>query len=139
MTDAIRKLWKEDGRYALEAFQFLFDSLDQAVQLAGLDKEEGAARHVSGQELLAGMRAHALELFGPMAAQVWRSWGVKETLDWGNIVFLLVEAKLLNRQETDTIDDFRDGFDLEETFVDGYEPRLPADLDLRPVEDDDQG
>ena len=125
MSHDLRKLWKEDGRYALEAFQFLFDSLDQAVRLAGRDLQEGAARHVTGQELLAGMRAHATNLFGPLAASVWRSWGIKETLDWGHIVFLLVEAELLNRQESDTIDDFKDGFDFDEAFVDGYVLNVP--------------
>ncbi len=73
------------------------------------------------------MRAHALELFGPLAAHVWRSWGVNETLDWGRIVFLLVDAGLLNRQESDSVDDFKDGFDLEEAFVRHYRPRVPDD------------
>jgi uncharacterized repeat protein (TIGR04138 family) len=70
------------------------------------------------------MREHALRTFGPLAAEVWRSWGVRETLDWGRIVFLLVEAGLLNRQETDTIEDFREGFDFEEVFVRRYTPSL---------------
>lgn len=82
---------------------------------------------MTGGEVLEGMRAHALELFGPLAAQVWRSWGVRETLDWGRIVFLLVDAGLLKRQETDTIEDFKDGFDLDEAFVRHYQPRLADD------------
>ncbi|MCP3916399.1 MAG: hypothetical protein GY711_12650 [bacterium] len=135
--DPVRSIWKKDGRYKLEAYQFLFDSLDQAVRLAGRDKAEGNERHVTGQELLAGMREHALNLFGPLAAQVWRSWGVHETLDWGKIVFLLVEAKLLNRQEEDTIEDFRDGFDFDTAFVDGYRPVLPPELGARPQPDDE--
>ncbi len=135
--DPVRKIWKKDGRYKLEAYQFLFDSLDQAVRLAGRENAEGNERHVTGQELLAGMREHALRLFGPLAAQVWRSWGVHETLDWGNIVFLLVEAKMLNRQEDDTIEDFRDGFDFDEAFVDSYRPVLPPEFGARPQADDD--
>lgn len=134
MTDPLREVWKKDGRYALEAFQFLFDSLDQAVLLTGREKHEGPARHVTGQELLEGMRLHALALFGPLAAQVWRSWGVASTMDWGRIVFLLVEAKLLNRQESDSIQDFRDCFDLDETFVESYRPKLPEELGTSPAE-----
>lgn len=71
------------------------------------------------------MRAYATQLFGPLAAAVWRSWGVRETIDWGRIVFLLVEEGMLNRQETDSIEDFRAGFDFEEVFVRQYRVPLP--------------
>lgn len=128
MSDPLRKLALKDGRYAPEAFQFLYESLDHAVRLAGRETAEGVDRHVTGQELLAGMRAHALELFGPLAGHVWRAWGVRETLDWGRIVFLLVEEGLLNRQETDSLDDFRDGFDFEAAFQRGYRPEIAPDL-----------
>jgi uncharacterized repeat protein (TIGR04138 family) len=97
------------------------------VQLAGRGDREGTDRHVSGQELLLGLRAHAREVFGPLAAPVWRSWGVQEAMDWGHIVFLLVDAGLLNRQESDTIDDFRQGFDFDAYFVGEYVPSLPQD------------
>ena len=50
----------------------------------------------------------------------------KPTIDWGRIVFLLVDAGLLNRQESDTIDDFRDGYDFQEAFVRDYQPGLEA-------------
>ena len=123
----MRDLALRDGRYSPEAFRFLFESLQVAVKIAGREEAKGAERHVTGQEVLAGMREHAGTLFGPLAAQVWRSWGVHDTLDWGRIVFLLVEAGLLNRQETDTIEDFRSGFNFEEAFVRGYRPRLPED------------
>jgi len=106
----------------------LFESLSVAVKLAGRDGAEGTARHVTGQEVLAGLRAHAIELFGPLARAVWSSWGVRETLDWGQIVFLLVDNKLLSRQESDTIEDFRGGFDFEQELVRDY--RVPVGEDL---------
>lgn len=133
--DPVRKVWKADGRYRHEAYQFLFDALDKSVRLAGKEDALGAERHVTGQELLAGMRQHAIDLFGPLAAQVWRTWGIHSTLDWGRIVFALVEAKLLNRQETDTIEDFADGYDFDEAFVNHYRPELPRELGVRPARD----
>jgi len=133
--DPVRKVWKADGRYRLEAYQFLFDALDKSVRLAGKVEAQGPERHISGQELLAGMRQHASDLFGPLAAQVWRTWGIKSTLDWGRIVFALVEAKLLNRQDTDTIDDFANGYDFDEAFVNHYRPELPRELGVRPARD----
>ena len=128
MSDPLRKLALKDGRYAPEAFTFLYESLDHAVKLAGREQAEGADRHVSGQELLAGMRAYASELFGPLAGEVWRRWGVKETLDWGRIVFLLVDAGLLNRQAEDKIEDFKDGFEFDDVFVKKYKPKLPPEM-----------
>ena len=132
MTDPLRQLARESGRYTPDAFQFVFESLEHAVRLARREDAEGTERHVTGQELLAGMREHASRLFGPLAAQVWRSWGVRETLDWGRIVFLLVEAGLLNRQESDTLEDFRAGFDFDEAFVKNYRPSMPPELHARP-------
>jgi len=132
MNDPLRKLALSDGRYTPEAYAFLFESLDHAVKLAGREAAEGTDRHVSGQELLAGLRQYAGELFGPLAAEVWRRWGVRESLDWGRIVFLLVEAGMLNRQENDTIEDFRSDLDYDAAFVAGYRPRLPPELFPRP-------
>ena len=115
----------KDGRYSPEAFRFLFEALPAAVRLAGKENATGAEKHVTGQEVLQGMRAHAAQLFGPLAAAVWRSWGVRETLDWGRIVFLLVDNGLLNRQDSDTIQDFEGGFDFDEVFVRQYQIPLP--------------
>ena len=71
------------------------------------------------------MRACATALFGPLAGRVWRAWGVRDTLDWGQIVFLLVENGMLNRQDSDSVEDFRAGFDFDEVFVRQYRVSLP--------------
>ena len=136
MTDPLRQLAMSDQHYALEAYQFLFEALDHAVNRAGRQGTDGQARHVSGQELLEAMREHGAQLFGPLAAQVWRAWGIHETLDWGKVVFRLVDARLLNRRDEDSIDDFRDGFDLDEAFVNRYRPVLPEEIRVTPVEDE---
>lgn len=133
MSDQLRKIASEDGRYSPEAYQFVFESLEPSVRLAGRENSEGQERHVCGQELLAGMRAHAADTFGPLAGHVWRSWGLKGTVDWGEIVFVLVNAGMLNRQESDSIEDFRDGFDFDEAFVEGYELKLPPEIPARPI------
>jgi uncharacterized repeat protein (TIGR04138 family) len=126
--DTIRQIATQDGRYDFQAFQFLYEALEVSVKSAGRDGEQGAARHVSGQELLQGIREYGLKLFGPLAARVFRSWGVEDTLDWGNMVFLLVENNLLNRQDEDTLDDFKEGYDFEHAFVDGYEVELSPEV-----------
>ena len=123
MEDAVRKM-AADGRYSPEAFRFLFESLEHALVISGKVKAEGTERHITGQELLIGMREYARHIFGPLAAQTWKSWGIEGSLDWGRIVFMLVDAGMLNRQETDTLEDFDQPFDYEKFFVDEYRPDL---------------
>ena len=130
--DPLRAVAKNDGRYRLQAYQFLFESLETAVQITGKDQGESDEKHVTGKQLLDGMRVHATRLFGPLAAQVWRSWGVQSTYDWGQIVFNLVEHEMLRRQDTDTIEDFRGGYDFDEAFVHSYAPTLPTELEAVP-------
>ncbi|HTF88294.1 MAG: Minf_1886 family protein [Planctomycetota bacterium] len=125
MNDALRKLALQDGRYSPEAFRFLYESLEHALRLTGREHAEGTDRHVTGREVLDGMRACATQQFGPLAAHVWRSWGVKESLDWGRIVFLLVEHKMLKRQDGDKLEDFAEGFDFDEVFERSYRPQVP--------------
>jgi len=125
MNEPLRKLALQDGRYSPEAFRFLYESLEHALRLSGRSEAEGADRHVSGREVLAGMRACALQQFGPLSAHVWRSWGIRESLDWGRIVFLLVEQGLLKRQDGDTIEDFAENFDFDQVFEREYRPQVP--------------
>jgi uncharacterized repeat protein (TIGR04138 family) len=119
----------KDGRYSPEAFRFLFEALPVAVKLAGRADAVDQERHVTGQEVLAGLREHALALFGPLSKAVWRSWGIRATLDWGHVVFLLVENGHLRRQESDTLEDFRHGFDFEAELVRAYRVPLGAELE----------
>lgn len=134
MTDTkerLRQIARADGRYSPEAFYFLFEALEIAVKLAGKDGLQGPARHVTGREVLDGMREHALTAFGPLAAYVWRAWGVRETFDWGQVVFLLVDHGLLKRQDSDSIEEFRGVYDFDDAFVGAYEQRLRDALAAR--------
>ena len=89
----------------------------------------------SRRELLEGLKAYGLDLFGPLGAHVWRSWGIRSTLDWGKIVFLLVDSELLSRQDSDSIDDFRDAFEIDQVF-EAYRPKLPPELGPHPASDE---
>lgn len=118
---ALRAIARAEGRYTLDAYLFLYQSLERAQQLVG-DK-----RHVSGQELLEGFRLLAGELFGPLALTVLNAWGLRETRDVGAMVFDLVEHELMGKTEDDCIEDFEDVFE----FADAFAPeKLLADLDL---------
>jgi len=55
-------------------------------------------------------------MFGPLAPTVFRSWRVRRTEDFGEIVFNLVERGLLGKTEKDAREDFAGGFDFDQAF-----------------------
>ena len=106
----IETLCRKDKRYKSEAYLFLLGALHfTTTQL----KEP---RHVSGKELLDGIRLYGLEQFGPLAVQVFEHWGVTTTEDFGHLVFNLVSAKLLGKTEEDTLEDFKEIYDFDSAF-----------------------
>jgi uncharacterized repeat protein (TIGR04138 family) len=82
-------------------------------------------RHISGRELVEGVRELALERFGPMARTVLEHWGIHETGDVGDVVFALVDAGILIKQEEDTRADFERVFEFDDAFRSPY-PRGPG-------------
>lgn len=107
----------EDGRYAPEAFAFLHDGLNRAVQEIYTDQAGGEGQHhVSGQQLSHSLRALAIERWGLMAKAVLNKWNVRATLDFGNMVYLLIENNYMRKADGDSLDDFRDVYDFEKAF-----------------------
>jgi len=120
--EALEKILADDSRYPRDAYLFLREALDYTQKLVG--KENGGkVRHVTGQELLEGIRKFALEQFGPMALTVLEEWGVRTCRDFGELVFNMVESGLLAKTETDSRTDFEGGYDFFEAF---RKPFLPA-------------
>lgn len=116
MTDQrIRKIVEEDPRYDSAAYRFVLEALTYTQQSVS----EGD-RHVSGEELLQGIKELGLKTFGPLAGMVFSAWGIEDTRDFGNIVFNLVEKGYMGEQEEDSIEDFQDGFDLDTVFWEEY-------------------
>jgi len=117
---------QKDTRYQRDAYLFVREALDHTqklVQKAGReDKKQHVRQHVSGQELLEGIRACALEQYGPMALTLLREWGVQRCEDFGEIVFNLVESHLLGKTENDTREDFKGGYDFDEAFRKPFQP-----------------
>ena len=77
-------------------------------------------RHITGPELAHACRELALQRFGVMARLVLDHWGVRETIDIGDIVFTLVEMGLLISQPQDTRDDFFGVFEFATAFEQEY-------------------
>ncbi len=127
-NDALDQLIAKDPRYHRDAYLFLREGLDYAQkQISKANK--GEIGHITGQELLGGLRDYGLAQFGPMTATVLNEWGVHRCEDFGEIVFNLVEHGLLSKTENDTREDFKGGYDFEDAFRKPFLPskqKLPA-------------
>ena len=51
-----------------------------------------------------------------MAKAVLEYWGITSTLDFGEIVYLLIEEGIMSKTKHDKIEDFTDVFDFDEEF-----------------------
>ncbi len=98
------------GLFREQAYAFVLEGLELAT------RGQAAPRHVSGGDLLEAIKTLARDRFGVMATDVFESWGVRSTLDFGRIVFQLVEDGLLRKQDEDTLTDFVDRFDFRQVF-----------------------
>jgi uncharacterized repeat protein (TIGR04138 family) len=119
--NALDEILKRDSRYDRDAYFFVRDGLDHTLKLRK-KSAQGAERHVSGQELLEGIRSYALQQFGPLTRTVLEHWGVKRCEDFGEIVFNMVEKGVLSKTDNDTRDDFKGGYDFEEAFEKPFRP-----------------
>lgn len=110
ILNKIQKLIDCNYGYKFEAYSFVLAALHYTMMsLPNL-------RHISGQEFCDGLRRYAIDQFGPLARTVLEYWGVHGTVDFGKIVFALVEVGLMRKTEEDTLDDFRDVYDFENAF-----------------------
>ena len=132
--EALEKILAGDSRFAREAYLFVREALDFTQKMI-LKESRGQLRHVSGQELLEGIRQYALQQFGPMVVTVFEEWGVKSCRDFGDIVFNMVEANLLAKTEKDTRDDFQNGYDFTDAFRKPFWPESKLKAETKPVAD----
>ena len=112
--DKIEKVMEANDQYKFEAYSFVLAALHHTV--SKLPK----ARHITGRELLEGIREYALEQFGALARTVLNYWGIFKTQDFGKIVFALVEVGVLRKQPEDKLEDFANVYDFKQAFDKSY-------------------
>ena len=119
--DPIAALVAADDRYHRDAYAFLKEALEYTQRT--LKRPVGEkTRHITGQELLEGIREYALKEYGPMALTVLSEWGIRRSEDFGEIVFNMVEHGILSKTENDSRKDFQDGYDFEKAFRTPFKP-----------------
>lgn len=125
LTAELENLVAEDPRYKVEAYLFVMSALEYT--LAKMRR----AGHLTGRELLEGLRDYARAKFGLMAKTVFEHWGVTRTEDFGVIVFNLVDRGILGKTEEDSLEDFKDVYDFSEAFEKGYDWKVESDFGRR--------
>ena len=91
--------------------------------MKALDKNSRKNKgHVSGEELLEGIRSFALDRFGPMTLTLMNHWNIRQCRDFGNIVFNLVEFGSLGRTDNDSLEDFEGGYNFQDAFESPFIP-----------------
>lgn len=131
-AEAVLQIVAEDGRYQAEAYQFVREGLDFTVKMFN-KPSAGPARHVTGRELLEGIRSYALQEYGPMGLRVLNHWGLHTTEDVGEIVFNLVSKGVLGKTDEDRREDFANGYDFTEAFRAPFLPRSAGTSQPRPA------
>jgi uncharacterized repeat protein (TIGR04138 family) len=124
---SLQQLVEDVGLYPPEAYEFIQKGLSFTVgrihgELKEADPDAKAAdvsRHVSGQQLCEGLRDFALNQWGLLARTVLRRWNITSTLDFGRIVFALVDAGHMQKTDDDTLDDFKAVYEFRSAF-EGY-------------------
>ncbi len=130
----ISQLARNDGRYHVDAYTFVFDALHYAHTKLGLgtppdtseeSEEDEPERHVTGQQLCHAIRNLALEQYGFLAKCVLNNWGISQTSDFGNIVYNLIEIGQMRKTDADRREDFDDVFDFDRDLIEGFEITMP--------------
>ena len=102
----VEKIIEGDRRYKTDAYLFIMQSLWFT------QKKLSKQGHISGKELLVGVREFGLEQYGPMTKTVFNHWGINTTEDFGEIVFNMVDSGLLRKTEEDSREDFKNVYDF---------------------------
>jgi uncharacterized repeat protein (TIGR04138 family) len=130
--EAVEQILAHDGRFHRDAYTFMREALDFTQKFIGKENQ-GKVRHVTGQELLNGLRQYSLQQFGPMTVTVFDEWGIRNCKDFGDIVFNMVEIGLLAKTERDTRDDFQNGYDFTDAFLKPFWPAGRLKAEAKPV------
>jgi uncharacterized repeat protein (TIGR04138 family) len=118
------------GVYPADAYLFVQQGLSYAVEkIHGEVAEPIASHHISGRDLCLGLREVALDRWGYLARTVLERWNITSTLDFGRIVFAMVEHQLMQKTENDNLHDFRLVYDFHTALEASYHISAPTEND----------
>ena len=130
---SLQQLIGKDSRYHVDAYVFIREALAFAadsMELGSTSEEFEFAeeeieqnrreRHLSGQELCEAIRKYALKQYGYMAKIVLNQWGVRQTSDFGEIVYNMIDVGIMKKSSRDQKSHFDNVFDFDQAFESGF-------------------
>ncbi len=121
-TRSMLEIVEAVGVYPLEAYDFVQQGLQATVQKIHADlTDPDASRHVSGRQLSEGLRDFALQRWGLMASVVLARWNITSTMDFGRIVYAMIDGGFFSKTQEDSVEDFRNVFDFKRAFEQQYQ------------------
>lgn len=112
------------SRYHRNAYRFVYEALQHTQRNLGrgLDSEQDEkSAHISGPELLEGVKELGKRQFGLLATTVFDQWGIKSTDDFGHLVYELIERGEMRKTDRDQLSDFFSVYSFTEEFDQKYE------------------
>jgi uncharacterized repeat protein (TIGR04138 family) len=125
----IQTIVEHDPRYCAEAYEFVSNAVTYTAKMLN---KSGASKHISGKELLDGVKVFAQQEYGPLAGEVLRNWGLRDGTSVGNVVFNMVNSHLLGKSDKDSLEDFRIGFDVDKDFPTAFEKKAEPSRTISP-------
>lgn len=131
----LKEIMERAGGYSPLCFAFIRDGLAHTVEMVHGNREDETllelglseeSRHVSGHELCIGLKEYAIERYGLMAKSVLNKWGIHYTLDFGKIIFAMVDAGLMRTTDEDQLEDFDRVYEFDDVFADPSRNSRPA-------------
>lgn len=124
-SEIVELICREDPRFDRKAYTFIRQALDHTVKdlKKRVPERTAKSQHVSGPELLHGIRDFALEQYGPLAKTVLNSWGITRCSDFGDLVFNLIDYNVFSKTDSDRREDFGEVYDFNEAFVQPFAPK----------------
>ncbi|MFA5553512.1 MAG: Minf_1886 family protein [Phycisphaerae bacterium] len=116
MKEKLDQIASKDGRYHPKGVRFVYDGLGYTLKNLSAEPQ-----HISGQTLCEGLKELAMDRWGRLSMLVLDNWNIKNTRDFGEIVYLLIENQWMSAQPTDAIEDFNDVFDFHTAFKAGFD------------------
>lgn len=108
--DSFSDILARDRRYDAKAYALLLEAFSSIPH----------TNNISYIEILEEFKEVALNQYGPMAFTVLAEWGLNECMDIGEMMINLVESGRLAKNDTDNYEDFRNGYNFKDAFLDPY-------------------
>lgn len=106
--ETLQQILAQHSEYKPDAYRYIYAVTTPATDDEELDKPDTQShpKHLSAQMLYQALCKRALKDFGPLAATVFRVWGLCTPQDIGRATYYMVDAGILCKQPHESAADF---------------------------------